>query len=190
VSNKHSPVASAAGAHEAASAFGSSVGEVWKAMQGLSLPLPALTQVQSEYIEQATDLWNQSLQRLQAPARSKEDKPAAKATSIGDRRFAAQDWIDNPGAAYMAQMYLLNARTLLQLAEQVQGDEKTRARLSRRPSAGLTRSPSATKGCCRSSTPKARSRTSDGRSSASGRMDKAASFCGSSRRRKSKAWRC
>ena len=32
-------------------------------------------------------------------------------------------------SAYVAQMYLLNARTLMQLAENLQGDEKTRQRI-------------------------------------------------------------
>ncbi len=111
---------------DSARAFGSNVGEVWKAMQGLNLPLPAVTQVQADYIKEAAELWNQSLQRIQTP-------PAANDSSakpvIGDRRFHASDWVENPAAAYVAQMYLLNARTLLQLAEQVQGDEKTRARI-------------------------------------------------------------
>ncbi|HEV7914031.1 MAG TPA: alpha/beta fold hydrolase, partial [Albitalea sp.] len=95
-------------------------------MSGLNLPLPSLTQVQADYLKDAAELWNQSLQRLQtAPANDGKVQTAA----IGDRRFAAQDWAENAGAAYVAQMYLLNARTLLQLAEQVQGDEKTRARI-------------------------------------------------------------
>lgn len=111
---------------QAANAFGSTVGEVWKAMSGLSLPLPALSQVQSEYLQQATEIWNQSLQRMKAPKAANEDKVEG---TIPDRRFAARDWADNPAAAYMAQMYLLNARTLLQLAEQVQGDAKTKNRI-------------------------------------------------------------
>jgi polyhydroxyalkanoate synthase len=126
VSSQPSPSGPLPGADETANAFGSTVGEVWKAMSGLSLPLPALTQVQTEYVQQAAELWNQSLQRLQAPPAANEE--AARA-AIGDRRFAAQDWAENPGAAYVAQMYLLNARTLLQLAEQVQGDAKTRQRI-------------------------------------------------------------
>src|SRR5439155_4831165 len=105
---------------------GSTVGEALKAASGLNLPMDALAQVQGEYLKHATDLWNVSLQRMQ-------DSDAADAGKnshpIGDRRFAAQDWIDNPASAYMAQMYLLNARTLMQLAEQVQGDEKTRQRI-------------------------------------------------------------
>jgi polyhydroxyalkanoate synthase len=112
-------------ANDPAKAFGSAAGEIWKAMSGLNLPLPALTQVQADYLKQATELWNQSLQRLQAPPAANE----AKHNGIGDRRFAGHEWVENPGAAYMAQMYLLNARTLLQLAEQVQGDEKTRQRI-------------------------------------------------------------
>jgi polyhydroxyalkanoate synthase len=112
------------GAQDAAQAFGSNFGEAMKAMSGLNLPLPALTQVQADYMKQATELWNQSLQRLQKPEAANEPK-----RRIGDRRFAHDAWAENPGAAYLAQMYLLNARTLLQLAEQVQGDEKTRARI-------------------------------------------------------------
>ena len=113
------------GGHEAAQAIGSNVGEAIKALSQLNLPLPVLTQVQTEYVKEAAELWNQSLQRLQKPPAG----AAGKGASIGDCRFAAQEWMENPAAAYMAQMYLLNARTLMTLAEQVQGDEKTRARI-------------------------------------------------------------
>ena len=94
-------------ADETARAFGSTVGEIWKSMQGLSLPLPAVNQVQSDYLAQATELWNQSLQQLSGNGEAAK----APAKPLGDRRFAAQDWATNPAAAYMAQMYLLNART-------------------------------------------------------------------------------
>jgi len=110
----------AAGVVDSAQAFGSSVGEIWKSMAGLSLPLPALTQLQTDYLQQATALWNQNLQQAQG-----EGKPAAPA----DRRFAGQDWMNNPASAYLAQMYLLNARTLMQMAEKVEGDAKTRQRI-------------------------------------------------------------
>jgi polyhydroxyalkanoate synthase len=116
-----------ADSQETARAFGSNVGEVLKAMSGLNLPLPALSQVQTDYIKEAADLWNQSLQRLQSPAAANDPKTHGK--HAADRRFAGQEWLENPAAAYVAQMYLLNARTLLQLADQVQGDEKTRARI-------------------------------------------------------------
>ncbi len=101
-----------------AQAFGNGLGEIWKSLQGLNLPLPAVTGLQADYLKQATELWNQSL-------RQGEGKPAAPA----DRRFAAQDWSGNPASAYIAQMYLLNARTLMQMADAVEGDAKTRQRI-------------------------------------------------------------
>ena len=116
-----SAAATAPATHDPAAAFGSSVGEIWKAMSGLSLPLPALTQLQADYIQQATELWNQNLQQAQTGTRAV--KPPA------DRRFAGQDWMDNPAAAHLAQMYLLNARTLMQLADKVEGDAKTKQRI-------------------------------------------------------------
>ena len=103
-------------------AFGHAVGEIWKSMQGLSLPLPAVSSLQAEYLKEATALWNGAVER--APG----DKPAS-APAIGDRRFAANDWAGNAAAAFTAQTYLLNARTLMKLAEAVEGDAKTKARI-------------------------------------------------------------
>ena len=109
---------------ETARAFGSRVGEVWKAMSGLNLPLQALTQLQTEYVQNAATLWNDTLSSLQAEPAADARKP------LPDRRFAAEDWAKNPAAAYVAQMYLLNARTMLQMADQLEGgDEKTRQRI-------------------------------------------------------------
>ncbi|MFG5407625.1 class I poly(R)-hydroxyalkanoic acid synthase [Piscinibacter sakaiensis] len=95
-------------------------------MSGLSLPLPAIGQLQADYVQQATALWNQALAGW--PGASAAATPAPK-PEIGDRRFAGPDWTGNPQAAFIAQLYLLNARTLMQLADQVQGDEKTRQRI-------------------------------------------------------------
>ena len=127
MSSKPFAMSGMADAEETARAFGNNVGEIWKAMSGLNLPVTALTEVQGEYLKQATDLWNESLLRLQAPDRAKPAKSAKG--PISDRRFAAQDWEANASAAYLAQMYLLNARTMMTLAEQVEGDEKTRQRV-------------------------------------------------------------
>jgi polyhydroxyalkanoate synthase len=112
-----------AATQEAAQAFGATIGNMVSAMTGLTVPFQAMAQVQADYLEQATQLWNQSLQRLQHP------DEAAAAPVLKDRRFAAEDWAHNPGAAYVAQMYLLNARTLMHLADGLQGDEKTRQRV-------------------------------------------------------------
>jgi polyhydroxyalkanoate synthase subunit PhaC len=107
-------------AADSAKAFGSTVGEIWKSMAGLNLPLPELTRLQGTYLQQAAELWNQNLQAQGS------EKPASPAP---DRRFAAQDWMTNPASAYLAQMYLLNARTLMQMADSVQGDAKTKQRV-------------------------------------------------------------
>jgi polyhydroxyalkanoate synthase len=47
----------------------------------------------------------------------------------GDRRFADASWNENPMAAYAAAVYLLNARTLMGMADAVQADAKTRNRI-------------------------------------------------------------
>ena len=93
------------------------LGEAWKSMSGMKMPVQAITSLQGDYLKQATDLWNQTLQPGQA---------AAKPT---DRRFTAADWASNPASTYQAQMYLLNARTMMQLADGVEGDEKTKQRI-------------------------------------------------------------
>ncbi|MCU0969236.1 MAG: class I poly(R)-hydroxyalkanoic acid synthase [Rubrivivax sp.] len=107
---------------EQAQAFGAAIGDMMRSVGGLTVPVQQLGQLQADYLKSVTDIWNQSLQRLQP-------EPQQQAPKIGDRRFAGREWLDNPAAAYTAQMYLLNARTLLQLAESVQGDEKTKARI-------------------------------------------------------------
>jgi polyhydroxyalkanoate synthase subunit PhaC len=106
---------------EGAQFMSDALGQIWKSMAGLSLPAQALTDLQGEYLKQATDLWNQSLH-----ATASSDQPAAKAS---DRRFAAPDWAANPASAFQSQMYLLNARTLMQMAHSVEGQEKTKQRL-------------------------------------------------------------
>jgi polyhydroxyalkanoate synthase len=104
---------------DAAQAFGAAVGNIWRSLAGLNLPQDQLARLQGEYLREATQLWNASLQRLQG-----SDTPP-----LPDRRFAAEDWAANPLAAHLAQLYLLNARTLLQMAESLEGDEKTRQRV-------------------------------------------------------------
>ncbi len=116
-SRSHSAAAAVPAAELAtqAVALSSSLTEVWKTMSGLSLPMPALAQLQADYLKASTELWNQTLQ-------------SADTAAPRDRRFAAQDW-SSPASAYVAQMYLLNARTMLQMAESIEGDEKTRQRI-------------------------------------------------------------
>jgi len=111
---------------QGAQMLGDALSEIWKTMQGVSLAPQALSSLQSEYLSSATALWNDSLAAMQPTTGA---QPAPKKPAIKDRRFAASEWASNPAAAYMAQMYLLNARTLMQMAESVQGDPKTKARI-------------------------------------------------------------
>ncbi len=73
-----------------------------------------LQELQQQYLREATELWNQSL--------------AGKLPHV-DRRFSGEAWTTNPVAAFSAANYLLNARTLMGLADAVEADEKTRARV-------------------------------------------------------------
>ena len=81
----------------------------------LKIPADKLKQVQQQYLEQAKELWNQGLQ--------------ASTLAATDKRFSGEGWQSNPVAAFSAANYLLNARTLMELAESVDADEKTRNRV-------------------------------------------------------------
>jgi polyhydroxyalkanoate synthase len=92
-----------------------------RTLTSVTLPPSAMGELQNEYLKSATALWNQSLGHLTGQV---QPAPALK-----DRRFSGDAWAANPSTAFMAQMYLLNARTLMQMADTVHGDEKTKARL-------------------------------------------------------------
>ncbi|MBN8503565.1 MAG: class I poly(R)-hydroxyalkanoic acid synthase [Burkholderiales bacterium] len=83
---------------------------------GVQLAPDALKALQERYLDEAKTLWNGALQQ-QAPAAPK------------DRRFAAPAWGQTPGSAFMAQLYLLNARTLTAMADAMQGNAKAKARI-------------------------------------------------------------
>ncbi|MBU6195178.1 MAG: class I poly(R)-hydroxyalkanoic acid synthase [Burkholderiales bacterium] len=100
-----------------AQAFGQAVGDAFKSMAGMSLPLQDLTRLQQHYLQEMTQLWNQALGASEQPA------------PLKDRRFSAQAWAQNPMAAFTARAYLLNARTLMEMAEAVEADAKTKARV-------------------------------------------------------------
>jgi polyhydroxyalkanoate synthase len=73
-----------------------------------------LETVQQQYLKDALALFTEG---FKAPKFS------------GDRRFADNSWSDNPVAAYSAAVYLLNARTLMGMADAVESDSKTRSRI-------------------------------------------------------------
>jgi polyhydroxyalkanoate synthase len=80
-------------------------------LQFSSAKVQALQQL---YLQDAKKLWAQGLQA---------------APEINDRRFTGEGWVANPVAAFSAAAYLLNARTLMGLADAVEADAKTRARI-------------------------------------------------------------
>jgi polyhydroxyalkanoate synthase len=95
---------------------GGDLADIWKAIAGLKVPAEVLVEAQRDYLVEATAIWN----RLLVPGAP---------PSISDRRFASPEWTGNPSGAFLAELYLLNARTLLKLAKAVEGDPKTQARV-------------------------------------------------------------
>ncbi|WP_442907193.1 PHA/PHB synthase family protein [Hydrogenophaga sp. PBL-H3] len=91
------------------------MGDMFKnaAGQQVSFDPAKLLEVQNQYLKDVAGLWNQG----------------GAVKPEGDRRFAADAWASNPMAAFSAAAYLLNARTLMALADAVQGDAKTRTRV-------------------------------------------------------------
>ena len=78
-----------------------------------------LHKLQQSYLADATALWNQTLQPSTGDA----------AQAATDKRFSAAAWSDNPLAKFSVASYLLQTRTLMGMAEAVQGDTKTKARV-------------------------------------------------------------
>ncbi|WP_374409542.1 PHA/PHB synthase family protein [Hydrogenophaga sp.] len=95
--------------------MGAGLGDMFSQATGqrVSLDPARLLEIQNQYLKDVAGLWNQG---------QGGNKPS-------DRRFADAAWTSNPVAAYTAAVYLLNARTLMAMAEAVEGDAKTRARV-------------------------------------------------------------
>jgi polyhydroxyalkanoate synthase len=79
----------------------------------LSFAADKLEALRDEYVAEASDLWRQGL----------------KAAPGSDKRFAGEAWSGNPLSAFSAAVYLLNARTMLAMADAAETDDKTRTRL-------------------------------------------------------------
>ena len=121
---KPSPRTPAASPTASPTAFATMPGEAvdaLKAAAALSVPMDQLSRIQGDYLKSATNFWNHSMHRLQGDA--------AMPGSLGDRRFSGSEWLNNPASAMTAELYLLNARTMLEMADSVQGDAKTKARV-------------------------------------------------------------
>ena len=77
-----------------------------------------LAELQQHYIKGATALWNQGLQAGESAS-----------SAAVDRRFSDPAWQANPVTKFMTSAYQLNADALMGLAEAVESDAKTKARL-------------------------------------------------------------
>ncbi|MDB6000989.1 MAG: class poly(R)-hydroxyalkanoic acid synthase, partial [Rhizobacter sp.] len=97
-----------------------SLGKTFESLAGLTVAPNVMLELQTEYLSQATALWNQAL-----GLKPLEPTPPPST----DRRFTAPEWNEQPASSFTAAMYLLNARTLTRLADSIEGDVKTRQRI-------------------------------------------------------------
>ena len=104
-----------------ASGMGAGMGLAPGDMPPINFDVVQLRQIQQRYLADAAALWNQGVQVGSA-------MPEAL-SAASDRRFSNQAWTDSPVAKFAAANYLINARTLMSLAEAVEGDAKTKARV-------------------------------------------------------------
>ena len=79
----------------------------------LELDAQKLQGLQSEFIERATKLWNDSL---------------SDSIQLKDRRFSSEAWAQQPSSKFVAAMYLLNGEFLQKMVHAVKADEKTQTR--------------------------------------------------------------
>ncbi len=75
-----------------------------------------LQELQKSYVDDLQILWAQGAQALPQPAK-------------GDRRFASEAWNQSAISSFSVQQYQLNARTLMGMADAVQGDAKAKAKV-------------------------------------------------------------
>ncbi|HRH04884.1 MAG TPA: class I poly(R)-hydroxyalkanoic acid synthase [Burkholderiaceae bacterium] len=80
-----------------------------------------LIDLQKQYVDDATKLWQQAWGNVASPSSAN--------VPVSDRRFAADAWKNNPVAALTASAFLMNARALQGMADAVQTDDKTKARI-------------------------------------------------------------
>ena len=94
--------------------FRPGAGNATAALPQIAFSPSKLQELQQQYLRDASELWNNT---------------GAGNAALKDKRFSAESWTKNPVAAFSAASYLLNARTLMGLADAVEADEKTRARV-------------------------------------------------------------
>ena len=82
------------------------------------IPHERLAEIQQKYLEEWLQIW-----------RHMSTGESAEAVAPSDRRFSNDAWRKSPLYGYAAAFYVLNARTLMEMADAVQADAKTRERV-------------------------------------------------------------
>ena len=88
------------------------------ALPALQFDPAKMLEIQQAYIKDASTLWNNGL-----------SPQAESASASTDRRFASEAWHTNPLSHFSASAYMLNSQALMGMADAVEGDEKTKARV-------------------------------------------------------------
>jgi len=88
-------------------------GTPWSNLPKFSFSGEKLRLLQEQYVKEASELWHTGF----------------AGQAVADKRFAGDAWGSNPVSSFSAAIYLLNARTLMGMADAVEADEKTRSRL-------------------------------------------------------------
>src|SRR3989338_958080 len=83
------------------------------------------------YRENLSDLWQQTLSKLQGDTTQEEKAPPSFFSNRSDRRFKSQAWQENPIFDYLRQSYLINAELLQKTVESLDNiDSDTKRKLS------------------------------------------------------------
>jgi polyhydroxyalkanoate synthase len=89
-----------------------------EALPALQFDPAKMLEIQQAYIKDASTLWNNGL-----------SPQSESASASPDRRFASEAWHTNPLSHFSASAYMLNSQALMGMADAVEGDEKTKARV-------------------------------------------------------------
>lgn len=97
-----------------------------KALSGF--PIPALTQLQQEYVKDAADLYLKMIEQAAAPGDGQARAPVLPALAR-DKRFASKAWYDRGFFEFNAALYSLNSQYAMRLADAVQLQPKEKSLL-------------------------------------------------------------
>jgi polyhydroxyalkanoate synthase len=93
---------------------------------GVKVAPGPLAAIQQRYMQDLSNLWREMAADIGS---GMGNGAGGRAPAPGDKRFAGEAWRQNSPYRYTAALYLLNARTLNELADAVESDAKTRQRI-------------------------------------------------------------